>query len=302
MKICENQVTDYKTINVPNSDPIWSADDLFLYADEIRYGNYIYKYAGEDNTNTTENPEFIWNRDKEIFPIWVRVRPTNYFAAIDGETGTQTTLNGNMVITFDISNFDTLALLNLEVEDVMIELYDNDSMQVVYSNDVNMQDETEVIDFYSYCFNPFVYKPSLYIGELPLYNNGTITITLSGTTTKVGRIVLGRSYFVGDTEYNVSLGIESYSIRDVDVFGNVTLKQRGTVNIDSIPVRFPTSKAVQLRERFKELDAKPLLFIGDESETSITQNLLNFGYWTSFSPLLQNPTSSVSSVGIKGIL
>lgn len=302
MKICENQAMNYKSINVSNTDPSWDINSIFNYADEIRDGNYIYKYAGEDNTNTELSPSVIWERDKEIFPVWVRVRPTNYYAAIDGATGTQTTLNGNMVIKFDVSNFDTLALLNLEVEDVLIELKDLDTNTIVYSNDVDMQDESNVVDFYSYCFNPFAYKPSLYIDSLPLFSNAEITITLFGSTTKVGRIVLGRSFFVGDTEYGASLDIESYSLRDVDVFGNVTLKQRGSVNIDNVPVRFATSKAPELREKFKELDAKAILFIGDESEDTIVDNLLNFGYWTSFSTMLQNPVSTTSNVGIKGIL
>lgn len=302
MKICENQVTDYASINIVENETLWLQTEVYNYADERRYGHYIYKYAGENGTNTEENPEFIFNRDKEIFPIWVKVRPTNYWAAIDGSTGTQTTNTSSIVMSFNISNYDTLSLLNLEAQAVHISLYDNDSMQEVYSNEVNMQDETGVIDGYTYCFSPFVFKPSLYIDDLPLYTDSTITITITNAVVKIGRIVLGRSYFVGDTEFGANLGIDSYSARDVDVFGNVSLVQRGSVNNDSLTVRVPTSKVASLRRKFKEVDAMPILFVSDESQDSNVDNLLNFGYWSSFNILIPNPVKSTASIGIKGIL
>lgn len=302
MKICQNKITDYASINISESETLWSASNDYDYADEIRYGHYIYKYAGVGGTNTEETPEFIWNRDQLIYPVWVRIRPTNYWAAIDGETDTQTQTTNSLVMSFNVSNYDSLALLGVEAEDVTISLYDNDSEQVVYNKIVNMQDEIQVIDFYSYCFEPFLFKPSLYLEDLPLYGNATITITLVSSIVKIGRIVLGRTFYIGDTEFGASLGIESYSSKSVDEFGNVSLLQRGSVNIDDITVRIPTNKVPIIRNKFKELDAKPLLFIADESEDSNVDNLLNFGYWTNLSILIPNPVSSTASISIKGIL
>ena len=302
MKLCKNDFDDYKTINITEDETEWLIGDLYQYADERRDGHYIYKYAGENDTNTTLRPSVIYARDKEIYPIWVQVAPTNYYAMLDARTDSQTTNATDIVMTFDIQNQDTFSLLNLKATAINISLFDNDVGGITYDNDINVQDESGVIDFYSYCFNEFVFIDNAYVDDIPLTQSGVLTITISGADVAVGRLVVGKSIFIGDTEFGVSLGIESYSSRDIDAFGGVKLKQRGSVNIDTYTIKIPTSKVIELRSTAKKYDAVPSLFIGDESEDSIVKNLLNFGYWTSFNMVLPNPVNSTLSLSIKGIL
>ena len=88
----------------------------------------------------------------------------------------------------------------------------------------------------------------------------------------------------------------------MDEFGNTTLVHRGSVNLDSYEVQVPTQKIPLLKRKAQELDAIPILFVMDESPTSNTENLLNFGYWHSFSMLIPNSVKSSISLTIKGIL
>jgi len=302
MKLCKNDFEDYKSINVLEDETEWNINDVYQYADERRDGHYIYKYAGDNDTNTELSPSVIYERDKEIYPIWVQIAPTNYYAMLDARTDSQTTQANDIVMTFDIQNQDTFSLLNLKAVSVTLSLYDNSLGAISYTNNVVTQDESSVIDFYSYCFNEFVYTDSVYIDDIPLTQDGVLTVTIDGDSVGVGRLVIGKSIFIGDTDYGVSLGIESYSRRDIDTFGNVNLKQRGSVNIDTYSIKVPTSKVIELRSTAKKYDAIPLLFIGDESEDTIVENLLNFGYWTSFNMVLPNPVNSTLSLSIKGIL
>lgn len=302
MKICANEVTDYKSINIVEDEVLWDINTLYKYGDERRDGHYIYKYAGEDDTNTTLSPSIIYERDKEIFPIWVQIKPTNYYAMLDARTDSQTTSDNDIVMTFDIKNQNTFSLLNIKAQNINLSLYDNSVGAVTYSKDINTQDESGVIDFYSYCFSDFVFTNSIYVDDFPLTQNGVLTVTASGDDVKIGRLVLGKSYYIGDTQFDMRLGIESYSTRSIDTFGNATLQQRGSVNIDSYTVQIPTTKVKDLMRTAKEYDAIPILFIADESADSIVENLLNFGYWTSFSMVLPNPVKSILSLSIKGLL
>ena len=301
MKIVKNETTDYLEANFTEDETLWLLASVYNYGDERRYGHYIYKYAGVSGTNTTDNP---YTDSLKVDRLWVRIAPSNYYAMLDGKTSTQTVNPDTIVIKIAGNNFDTLSLLELEAKTVNISLYDLAIEEVLYTEDFNLINNSEVIDFYTYCFNPFEFTPSIFTDQIYLYTNTELTITIdnTGSDAKCGRLVFGRSYYVGETGYNASLTVESYSYKEQDEFGNSTLIQRDSVNIDSYEIEVPTSKIPVLRRKGKELDAIPILFIMDESATSKTENLLNFGYWDRFSIMIPGPVKSEISLDIKGIL
>lgn len=301
MKIVENEITTYLETNFTEGETAWLITDTFNYGDEIRSGHYIYKYAGIEGTNTTDSPAV----DSLNFEaVWVRIKPTNYYAMLDGKTSTQTENAETIVVKIAGKNYDSLSLLELEAESVSISLYDTDTEDIVYTEAFELINNSEVTDFYSYAFTPFELVPSIFTDSIYLYTNTELTITIAnpGSIAKCGRLVFGRSYYVGDTGYGANLTVESYSHRETDEFGNTFLIHRDSVNIDSYEVRIPTEKIPVLRRKGKDLDAIPILFIMDESQTSNTENLLNFGYWDRFSIMLPGPRESTISLDIRGIL
>jgi len=301
MKIVQNRTTSYLSANFTEDETQWLIGSLFNYTDEIRDGHYIYKYAGADGTNTTDSPAV---NSLTITPSWVKIKPTNYYAMIDGETGTQTENAETITISITGINYDSFSLLEVVGTTIDIELYDNSTSAVVFEKTFDLQDESSIIDFFTYCFSEFTFTPSIYTDAIPLYTDAKLTITISnaGSIAKCGRLVFGRSSYIGDTGYGANLGIESYSRKVVDEFGNTTLVHRGSVNLDSYEVQVPTQKIPLLKRKAQELDAIPILFVMDESPTSNTENLLNFGYWHSFSMLIPNSVKSSISLTIKGIL
>jgi len=301
MKVLKNETDDYLTANFSETETLWLVTDLYDYADERRYGHYIYKYAGEDGTNTTDNPE---DNAATVSPTWVQIAPSNYYAMLDGRTSTTTVNPTTIEITIACVNYDTISLLGVVGATVSLSLYDNTSMAVVYTNDILLQDESEVVDEYSYWFSDFIQTPSIYDDNMPLYTDAALTIVITALSgnAECGRLIFGRSFYVGDTGYGANLTLESYSRKETDEFGNETLVQRGSVNFDSYEVRVPTNKVPALRRKAQDLDAIPILFIMDESQTSNTENLLNFGYWADFTILIPAPTYSTISLTQKGIL
>ena len=302
MKVVRNQTTDYLTANFTESETAWTASPtVFNYADEIRDGHYIYKYAGASGTNTTDSPSVDYLL---ITPSWVRIRPTNYYAMLDGDTNTQTENADTIVVTIADINYDSFSLLELEASSVSISLYDNTTLATVFNETFNLQDETDIIDFYTYCFTEFSFTPSVYTDSIPLHSDATLTVTIdnTGSIAKCGRLVFGRSFYVGDTGYGANLSLESYSRKITDEFGNTTLVHRDSVNLDSYEVQVPTQKIPTLKRKAKELDAVAVLFVMDESIDSGLENLLNFGYWDNFSMIIPNPIKSTISLTIKGIL
>lgn len=295
MRVIKNEITGFVSSNVTESETAWSSLSVYNRGDEARDGHYIYAYYGVDGTNTTTSPS--------LNPLsWLEQRPTNYWAALDGKTSTQTERANNITWEISTNNFDTISLLELQAKSVILTL--TVSASVVYTISYDLQDESEIVDFYSYCFGDFDFKSSIYNQDTPLYLGGTLKIEIinTGSTAKCGRLVCGRSFYVGETTYGSSLGLESYSTKQTDEFGTVSLVHRGAVNLDSFDVRVPTNKIPILKRKAIELDAVPILFVMDESTTSTTEHLLNFGYWNNMSMMLSNPKTSTISVTIKGIL
>jgi len=303
VKILQNQITEYESANFSETETLWSDVATYNYGNQIRYGHFIYTYAGANTTNTTDNPEV----DFAKLPTerkWIKTSPTNYYAMLDGETQTQTQNAETISITIATSNYDALSLLGLFAKSVSISLTDNATSEVVYEKDIDLIDTKAIIDFQTYAFNENQLLPSLYIDDIPLYIDGTLSITInnSGSTAKCGRLVCGRTYYIGDTGYGINLGQESYSTKETDVFGNTTLIHSNSLNLDSYEVNVLTSAVPNIRRRFKELDAVAILFIMDEKENSNLENLLNFGYYQSFNMLIPNSVLSTASLQIKGIL
>ena len=304
MKIVENKITDYLTINVTENETQWLITSLFEYGDYIRDGHFIYRYAGINNSNTDVSPYIDYETNKNLVPTWVLYGPTNYYAMLDGETSTRTI--GGETLIFELSNerYDSFALIGLAATSVTIELLDITTEDVIYTNSFDLLDRTDRVDAYTHYFLPIDLRDNVYDDNIYLIGNTKLkaTITNTGSLAECGRLVFGSGFFVGDTQYGANLTQEMYSIQSVDVFGKDTLIKRGSANIDTHTVSIPTNKIPSLRKQAKVLEAIPILFVMDESEESELQNLLNFGYFRTFSMLLSNPKISIINLTIKGIL
>ena len=298
-KVCENTVSDYLTANFTEDEIEWNPNGVYNYKDEARFGHFIYKYAGEDGTNTTDNPEI---ENEDVLGEWVQDRPTNYFSMLDGANNTSTFNNESIDITVSSVNNNTISLLKLQGASVYLEVESDGN--VVYSNMVSLADERDVYDEVSYWYEPFTFKTSLYLEDLPFVTNGILRIQIlnAGAVAGCGNLIHGRNYTIGETLYNSNLSLESYSRKIADEFGKVNLVPVNSVNLDTHEILIATDKIPQLRRKMKELDAVPILFIMDESETSNTENLLNFGYWETFNMTLTNPSKSIINLTVKGLL
>lgn len=303
MKILKNRITDYISANFSENETAWDSAAIYNYADEVRDGHFIYKYAGANGTNTTDAPSI----DSQKLPTerkWVQICPTNYFAMLDGVTSTQTKNTDTITIEIAVDNYDALSLLDVVAQSVSLELRDATTAEVFYTKTIGLLDYTGIVDFYSYCFEEIVFKPSVYIDDMPLVNNAILRIVIdnNGGEAACGRLVCGKTYYIGKTGYGVNLSQESYSKKDTDVFGNTTLIHSNSLNIDSYEVYVPTQSVPNIRRKFKELDAVALLFIMDENPNSQLENLLNFGFYQNFSIVIPDAALSTASLQIKGLL
>lgn len=297
MLVIKNKATDYLEANFSEDETAWDSSATYNYADEVRDGHYIYKYAGEDGTNTDLKPS------EDNTKKWVKIRPTNYFAMLDNKSSTQTINSEKIDIKLSVNNYDSISLIELDAVTVEIELTDLNTNKIVYSEIIDLNNTFDIVDFTSYCFSEFNYKNSIY-RKLPFYTNAKLHIVINNPSlyAKCGRLVLGRSFYIGEVLYDVNLGLESYSRKITDEFGNTTLTHINAVNEDNYEILIPTQKIPVLKNKAKELDAIPLLFVGDENDYTNTEHLLNFGFWEDFSMVMSDTEKATINLTIKGII
>lgn len=296
-KVLQNMITSYVSINIVEDEIAWQSNAIYNYADEMRDGHYIYKYAGSSGTNSADAPHIDYLKPETV-RVWVRVRPTNYWAMLDGDSSTQTQNEDTIVVEVSCSNFDTISLLGVEAESVKIEL-----LGIDYTRTFDLRDESGVVDEFSYWFSDFVFKESIFMDDIPLFTGATLKVTIdnTGEIAKCGRLVCGRSFYLGITQYGATLDYERYSINKTDEFGYTDAIHRDPALRDDFNIQIPTNKIPTIRRKVAEWDAVPLLFILDESANSNVENLLNYGTIERFTTLWENGTTSMVSMTIKSI-
>jgi hypothetical protein len=160
---------------------------------------------------------------------------------------------------------NSVAFFNLEqVQSLSIEVKDGVSGPVVYSKTFDL-DDTIIVDWYMYFFEPNDLRSELVVTDLPPYIQGVITCSFTGSSVRVGNMVLGNVYRIGATQYGVSSGIRDYSSKVTNDFGITTFTQRAFSkrmdaniyinNSEESGVRMPNGKevvVVNLRQFCKE--------------------------------------------------
>lgn len=297
MLILENLVTGYVSANFTESETAWLVGTAYSYGGEAREGHYIYKsLVSGANTNTGNQPS--------ISPLhWKKNRPSNYFAALDNVNLTQTQNVDKVEFTILGSNYDAISILGIDGYSVSVVMTDLGTGTVVFNDTQTLDNQTGVVDEMSYWFNDFDFTTT-YFSRLPIYSNSTIKVTINklGSTAKVGTLSSGKTLYLGNTTWGVSFDMESWGRKVVDEFGATELTHTNSVYGDTYTLNIPSTKIRELQRKVKQYDFKPLVFIGDETDNSLFENLVDIGYWETVKMVLSGPVNSTVNITKKGLI
>jgi hypothetical protein len=295
--ILENLVTGYVSANFTESETDWDIGTSYSYGEEAREGHYIYKsLVSGANTNTGNQPS--------ISPLhWKKNRPSNYFAALDNVNLTQTQNADKVEFTISGVNYDAISILGIDGYSISVEMIAAGISTAVFSDTKSLDNSLAVIDEMTYWFNDFDFTTT-YFSRLPIYSDSTIKVTIDklGSTAKVGTLCAGRTLYLGDAAWGASFDMESWGRKVVDEFGATELTHTNSVYSDTYTLNIPSTKIRELQRKVKQYDFKPLIFIGDETDDSLFENLVDIGYWETVKMVLSNPIMSTVNITKKGLI
>lgn len=157
-------------------------------------------------------------------PSWVDVRPTNKWAMFDNENSSKSHEDTELIVEFDIGVVaDSLAGFNIAGVDEINVTVTAPIDGEIYNTDVDMNDSTQVADFWEWHFTPITKKREFVLTNLPYYSDATITVTFTGGDVEVGNFVVGSATEIGTTILGTGLGLVDYSRKEVDDFGNTVV-------------------------------------------------------------------------------
>jgi len=228
---------------------------------------------------------------------WVRVGPTNRWAAFDASAGTISSALASVSWTFSPGLVTSLALLEMNAATLSVVMRDGVGGTIVYSGTMTLAKSTSK-SWSEYFFSDIVRRSSVVLDDLPPYSNGSITVTLTGSgTVSVGTVAVGKQYEVGATTYGASIGIVDYSVKSTDAFGVTTIAQRGYARKVTLPISVPTAGIDETARRLALVRATPCIYVGSPDYDST----IVYGLYRDWSIDMQYPNFSHCSITVEGL-
>jgi len=164
---------------------------------------------------------------------------------------------------------------------------------------VNLQSDSGVTSWYSYFTEAIAYNTEAVLTEIPLYANPTISVTISAADGVVscGTMVVGQSRELGGAVYGAKGGIQDYSRKETDDFGNYTLVERSYAKRNTFRVVCENGGVDEIFNLLAEVRATPVVWLGTD-DYALTWS---YGWARDWAVEIAYPTKSFLTIEIEGL-
>jgi hypothetical protein len=231
---------------------------------------------------------------------WLLVGNTNRWDMFDGMVQSQTSAADEIAVTLTstVARVDSVALFNIDCAEARVTVT-NATDGVVYDETVSMVSPSGITDWYAYFFEPITRITDYVFTELPPYLSSEIDVTLTDTggTAKCGACVIGLSREIGGTQYGAQTGIQDYSIKQQDDFGNYSILERAYNKRAVFQIMVENGLIDELQIILAGYRATPVIYVG----TDLYASTMIYGYYKDFSVVISYPTVSILSIELEGL-
>lgn len=292
-------VTDsvFVSSNVAENDYAeWAVGTTYALADRVIVLSTHRIYESVQGSNLGNDPttdDGTW---------WIDIGATNRWRAFDDTVTDQVQNTTSITYSLDPQSLtNSIAFFNLDATSVQVTMTDP-SEGSVYDTTVSLVDNGAVSDWWGYFFEPIIRKPEIVLFDLPNYASATIGVTITtvtGETAKVGQIVFGNQKTIGLTSYGTSIGIQDYSTKETDDFGNVVITERRFAQTVDYEIQLLTSTIRDVQKVLSTYRATPLVFSGTDEGT---YGDLVYGYYRNFGINISTPSYSDATIEVEGLV
>ena len=281
--------------NIPEDEyPAWVSGTSYTALDKVIYEHKIYERIVTGVGTITPDLDQI---------NWLDSGYTNRYRMFDNIMSSVSSRTGGIEFTLTPNQvINSIALLNVNASTVRVVM--NDPIEgVVYDRTKELRSSSNVIDYYSYFFAPLINLGDLDTAiflDLPNKPTATITVYVSSGVglVEVGEVVYGIQSIVGRTNYGTAIGITSYSRKDTDEFGKVTVVKRKNSKYADYDIDIDNTNLAFVQRLFQDIDSVPCVFIGNPE----MEELIVYGFYKDFKATISFPTVSKCTLRVEGLV
>lgn len=280
--------------NIPENEyPAWVSGTSYTALDKVIYQHKIYQRIVTGAGTTTPDLDQV---------NWFDDGYTNRYRMFDNTLSSVSSRTGGIEFTLTPNQvINGIALLNVNASTVRVVM--NDPVEgVVYDNTKELRSSSNVNDYFSYFFAPLLsenLETAIFL-DLPSKPTATITVYVSSGSglAEVGEVVYGVQSVVGRTNYGTAIGITSYSRKDTDEFGKVTVVKRKNSKYADYDIDIDNNNLASVQRLFSEIDSVPCVFIGNPD----MEELVVYGFYKEFKATISFPTVSKCTLRVEGLI
>ena len=278
------------TSDVAITETLWTAG-TYTAGDQRYYGIILY----EAISTTTDRPDI---GAALATPTWLNIGNINKFKMFDGKTDSPTTDTTEMVVSVELAGIvNAVACLNLLGQTIKVDVIDSVDGNV-YSETKTLIEDLVVTNWYQYFFEPYSLKPDIVFLDLPAYPAAEVKLTLTGSgAIEFGEAVLGQLVNIGTSVFGTSVGINDYSRKDTDDFGNFIITERRYSKKADFDVVIEPIDVTKAQLTLASLRATPAVYVGTEEY----QSTIIYGFYSGFNIILSNYAIAEATITIEGL-
>ena len=282
--------------NVAETDyAAWSSATTYSLGQRVIVVSTHKVYESLQNSNLNKDPTLASNAT-----WWIEVSPTNRWKMFDTSNSTQTTNANTIVVNLTLGKVvNAVALLNVVGTSIRVKVTDPLD-GVVYDNTVSLNNNGNINNWYNYFFDPIKRKKNVILTDVPSYGTASfeITITNTGSDAKCGVCVLGAVNYIGEgIELGTSVGIQDYSRKEKNDFGDYVLVQRSYSKRARFSMAVLNEQIDALQELLVDLRTTPCVWIGDDRYEST----MIYGFYKDFDIVIAYHLVSDCNLEIEGL-
>ena len=280
--------------NIPENEyPAWVSGTSYTALGKVIYQHKIYQRIVTGAGTTPPDLDQV---------NWLDDGYTNRYRMFDNTLSSVSSKMGGIELMLTPNQIvNGIALLNVNASTVRVVM--NDPVDgVVYDKTKELRSSSNVNDYFSYFFAPLLsenLETAIFL-DLPSKPTATITVYVSSGAglAEVGEVVYGVQSIVGRTNYGTAIGITSYSRKDTDEFGKVTVVKRKNSKYADYDIDIDNNNLASVQRLFSEIDSVPCVFIGNPD----MEELVVYGFYKEFKATISFPTVSKCTLRVEGLI
>ena len=283
--------------NVPETDyAAWSSGTTYALDDRVILTSTHKVYQSLQAGNTNKNPvtQPLW---------WIEVSPTNRWKIFDNSLNASTAKATNIYYEIEPGQaINALAALNIfNATEVNVTIYSpiTGSPGIVYTETIEFGALPPAPDWWSFFYGVRAEQTQFILTDIPAYADCIVAVEfIGGADLSIGSMLMGqqRSFGLG-IKYGARVGIQDYSRKETNEFGDTVLVQRAFAKRANFDMLVDKADVDALQNFLSSVRATVCLWVGSTEHESTTV----YGFYKNFDILINYPEHADCELQIEGL-